>query len=209
MRLFCYLSVLWLWLVIPSISAASVALFGKSETRASSVHYFPKWVRVLENSPVELENMDLLCDEKNTRFFCNLKEWTGFVDDLKEMSAREKIDKVNRFANEKEYIIDQINWGVEDYWETPGEFLMKNGDCEDYAIIKYMSLLRLGFSPDNMRIVILNDNNLGVIHAVLAVYHDDEVLILDNQISRVTSHKRIFHYTPIYSINEYNWWRHG
>ena len=44
------------------------------------------------------------------------------------------------------------------------------GVCEDYAISKYISLLILRFNPDHMRIVVRQDLNLKILHAVLVVY---------------------------------------
>jgi predicted transglutaminase-like cysteine proteinase len=42
----------------------------------------------------------------------------------------------------------------------------------------------LGVPIDDMRIVVLNDLNLRIAHAVLAVYVDADPYILDNQISQ-------------------------
>jgi len=110
--------------------------------------------------------------------------------------------------NARADILDLVNWGVEDYWATPGQCLQRNGDCEDYAIAKYMSRRALGVPPEAMRIVVLKDRNLGIGHAVLAVTLGADTPIFDNQISTVVRHLRIRHYRPIYSINETAWWLH-
>ena len=59
-----------------------------------------------------------------------------------------------------------------------------------------------------MRIVVLQDENLRVAHAVLVVYHQGRTYVLDNQITQVVTDDRIAHYRPIYSINEQSWWLH-
>ena len=97
---------------------------------------------------------------------------------------------------------------MRDYWATPKQFFDRNGDCEDYAISKYISLRNLGLPVEDMRIVVLNDLNLKIAHAMLVVYLDGEALVLDNQITQVINARRIRHYKPIYSINERNWWLH-
>ncbi|MBO6784654.1 MAG: hypothetical protein JJ899_15470, partial [Alphaproteobacteria bacterium] len=56
--------------------------------------------------------------------------------------------------------------------------------------------------------VVLNDQNLKIPHAVLAVRNAGDELILDNQVDRVVSHRVIRHYRPIFSINEEAWWMH-
>ena len=106
------------------------------------------------------------------------------------------------------YITDIRNYGVDDYWATPKQFLYRDGDCEDYAIAKYMSLRALGFTPEELRVVVLQDLNLRIAHAVLVVYLDQQGLILDNQIKRVVDQEKIHHYSPYYSINETAWWLH-
>jgi predicted transglutaminase-like cysteine proteinase len=56
------------------------------------------------------------------------------------------LQKVNDFFNKIPYLTDQEHWGVPDYWATPAEMVASwGGDCEDYAIAKYMSLKELGF----------------------------------------------------------------
>ena len=64
------------------------------------------------------------------------------------------------------------------------------------------------FAKEDMRIVVLQDLNLKVAHAVLVVYIDGKALVLDNQITKVVESKRIKHYKPIFSINEGAWWLH-
>jgi predicted transglutaminase-like cysteine proteinase len=110
--------------------------------------------------------------------------------------------------NTRRYITDPRNWGVPDYWETPGEFMTKFGDCEDYAIAKFLSLKRLGWTDDELRIAAVKDLNLKVGHAILIVYHAGKTWVLDNQIKRVVEAESIRHYQPVYSINETSWWRH-
>jgi predicted transglutaminase-like cysteine proteinase len=55
---------------------------------------------------------------------------------------------------------------------------------------------------------VLQDTNLRVPHAVLAVANGEDILILDNQIQQVISHHDIVHYAPVYSIGEHDWWIH-
>ena len=136
------------------------------------------------------------------------KKWLDFIDTLKDKDKTVQVAEINKLMNQADYVQDQTNWGISDYWASPGEFLSKFGDCEDYAIAKYMALKYLGFPPEKMRIVAVKDLNLKVGHAILAVYLDDQVAILDNQIKIVVDSRKIRHYEPVYSINEKAWWRH-
>ena len=53
---------------------------------------------------------------------------------------RDRLAAVNGFFNQRVAFRDDIEvWGQIDYWATPLELLDKGaGDCEDYAIAKYM-----------------------------------------------------------------------
>jgi len=59
-----------------------------------------------------------------------------------------------------------------------------------------------------LRILVLQDLNLRLAHAVLIVYHKGRALLLDNQIKHVVDTRKVHHYKPIYSINEQFWWLH-
>lgn len=140
---------------------------------------------------------------------CVIKDWKKLLERNRNKPLSQQLPIINDWANKHPYIVDQINWGMEDYWETPFEFMSVSGDCEDYAIAKYYSLRAMGVSEDKLRIIVLQDLNLGgIIHAVLGVYDGDELWILDNQIKQVRSAMRIYHYRPIYGVNENQWWEY-
>jgi len=187
--------------------AAETGLFGRTERKIPSLGKFPKWRGALDKYFEEADLKTRPCD-RSTFNMCELQEWQSFLDGLKNSGKSEAalVDAVNRKMNEKDYILDPINWNLPDYWASPGEFARKHGDCEDYGIAKFMSLRELGIAPDRMRIVVLQDRNLKVAHAVMALDVEDDILILDNQIDSVISHTRIRHYQPIYAVNENAWW---
>ena len=115
---------------------------------------------------------------------------------------------VNAFWNTWPYKEDIANWHKQDYWAIPAEFLKKSGDCEDYSIIKYFTLKELGIPPEKMRIVVVRDTVRNFAHAILAVYLNGDVYILDNLSNTVLSHTRLRQYMPQYSVNEFSRWAH-
>ncbi len=203
-----FLACLCVALLLPAMPVEGAPrLWDSRERKSSKLKTFPKWLDVLEKYRNEKATTPADCT--STRFnACHLQRWQDFLETLQGMGTMQKIREVNRYMNEAPYIRDPINWGVADYWESPREFFLKNGDCEDYAIMKFLSLRRLGFSNSQMRVVVLKDQHLRVHHSVLAVYVGGQIYILDNQIKQVVKQERIKHYKPIYSINETNWWRH-
>ena len=193
-----------LLVVVPlTTEAEAVGLFGYQATPYSGLKPFPKWRKVLntyKNEPGECT------PNKYNR--CAYQKWVALLEEWRLLSKEKQLEKVNRHMNLFRYILDPINWGVRDYWEIPKEFFARFGDCEDYAIVKYFTLRALGWSEKDMKIVVLQDINLGVAHAILVVDFDGKSLVLDNQIGQIVDAKRIRHYKPIYSVNETGWWRH-
>jgi predicted transglutaminase-like cysteine proteinase len=104
------------------------------------------------------------------------------------------------------YRDDRSAYGKADYWATPTESLTGYGDCEDYAIVKYLSLIELGIPHDRMRIVVLKDNKRQIGHAVLAVSLGGVTYVLDNVRMRATPDSELPHYRPIYSFNQNRQW---
>ena len=187
-------------------------LFGSTEFKSTELGAFKKWASIRSRHQLDAR-VDITvktnhpCRRTKT-FKCASDEWQDVITSLKTKPAKIQLDVINRHLNQYAYITDMVNWQQDDYWASLKQFFNKEGDCEDYAIAKYFSLKELGFRTDQLRIVIVQDNNLNVAHAVLAVYLDDNIWILDNQTSHVISEDNIVHYQPLYSINEKTWWLH-
>ncbi|MEA3370685.1 MAG: transglutaminase-like cysteine peptidase, partial [Campylobacterota bacterium] len=77
---------------------------------------------------------------------------------------------------------DVVNKKI-DSWATPKEFLTVGyGDCEDYVIIKYYSLIRLGFDEKKLFITRVKEKYRGGLHMVLTYFKEKNQppLVLDN-----------------------------
>jgi predicted transglutaminase-like cysteine proteinase len=183
------------------------SIFGTTEVRSTQLQSLPKWTGVLDRYADERNVPDGPC---NASFFtrCHMQAWKALLHDLDGKDRKTQLETINSYMNEVSYLTDPINYGVPDYWATPRQFLTRRGDCEDYAIAKFMSLRALGFDSDTMRIVVLNDLNLRIAHAILVVYIEGRALVLDNQIRTVVAASSIRHYRPIYSVNESTLWIH-
>lgn len=199
----------WLFLALlisqPAFAARN-SYFDMTETRSENLKPFPKWTGVITRYDEQKKVPEGECGTPPYPP-CVVEDWREMLASLEGESLRKQVERVNDWGNAHPYIVDQLNWGLEDYWETPYEFMAMNGDCEDYAIAKYYSLRALGVSEEAMRVIIVQDFNLGgIIHAILGVYDGNDLLILDNQIDQVMSAMRIYHYRPIYGVNEAWWW---
>src|SRR6266404_5881235 len=121
---------------------------------------------------------------------------------------REEVERVNAAFNRHPYVSSFQNWGEVSHWETPFEFLHKNGQCLDYAIAKFMMLRALGVPNENLRLVVLHDTVRSLEHAVAVVSIGGDALMLDNQMSLVLPVSQVHPYRPYYSTNETGWWLH-
>jgi predicted transglutaminase-like cysteine proteinase len=191
----------------PSIGTVEPSYFGSTEIENTRIAPFTKWTDMLARYHAE-EVEDAGPCRPTPILPCFHADWLKLLAGLKSRPVMEQLDVINRTMNRHPYITDPVNWGVPDYWAAPDQFLRKDGDCEDYAIAKYLSLRHLGFDADRLRIVVLQDLNLGVPHAVLIVFVNGTAMLLDNQISDVIPASAVHHYRPIYSINEKAWWLH-
>lgn len=174
-------------------------LFGSTEKQSTSLAAFTKWTSMFDRFDSALNN------PSGQQSMGNFKSQLEF---LRGLPMNKVISGVNDIVNRVPYVNDSNIYGQSDYWATPMEFLKNGGDCEDFAITKYVALRALGVPEERMRILVLQDLQKNIPHAVLVVYSDNGPVILDNQIKTVTHVDRISHYKPIFSINRESWWLH-
>ncbi len=141
----------------------------------------------------------------------DLQAWQRILQQSKDLAAADKLKRVNDFFNQHiEFGDDIMVWRQDDYWATPMESLAKNkGDCEDFVIAKYFTLLQLQIPNENLRLIYVKAK-LGSVsqpllqaHMVLAYYPspDAEPLILDNLIGEIRPASRRSDLQPIFSFN--------
>ncbi|RMD64141.1 MAG: hypothetical protein D6826_03215 [Alphaproteobacteria bacterium] len=183
-------------------------LFGSREFRSDSLKGLPQWTRVLQVMAREQPAFDACVQNAARCVTPTLRNWRRIMTQATGLDRKAQIKAVNDFFNRWPYKEDTALYGRSEYWATPSEFMARSGDCEDYAIAKYFALRQLGFSQDEMRIVILMDQIRGIGHAVLAIYDEGETVILDSLSNLIVSDQRYKHYLPQYSMNETTRWAH-
>lgn len=141
-----------------------------------------------------------------------LVSWLALMDDNKKLSEKKKLEKVNNFFNLLQYKTDQNHWGVKDYWATPLELLVSGaGDCEDFSIAKYFTLIELGVDDEKLLITYVKYDGGGYdqAHMVLTYYESPSSvpLILDNINGEILSGDKRQDLKPIYSFNGSGLWK--
>ncbi len=97
--------------------------------------------------------------------------------------GRARIGTINRAINMAiRPMSDVAQWGVPDRWSAPLATLASGrGDCEDYAIAKYVALREAGLAENDVRLVIVRELASGEDHAVVAAHVNDKWIMLDNR----------------------------
>ena len=125
-----------------------------------------------------------------------------------------QLQAVNQFFNARiEFATDEQAWGQADYWASPLEALAKGrGDCEDYAIAKYFSLVAAGMPVARLRLVYVRaqlDDGLAQAHMVLAYRPPGggDLQILDNLVDAVLPAAQRSDLEPVFSFNSEGLWQ--
>ena len=150
-----------------------------------------------------------LSDNYGQRAALRGRAWLAIMANSGDDSTADKLAKINSFFNQLQFIDDSKLWGVENYWATPIEFIGVNGgDCEDFAIAKYFSLLELGIADEKMRITMVKSLTLNQYHMVVAYYPTPGAipLILDNIDGQIKPADQRNDLLPVYSFNGKKLW---
>lgn len=126
-----------------------------------------------------------------------------------DLSDEQKMVHANDYFNQVEWLTDLEHWGQEDYWATPVETLATNGgDCEDFSIGKYFSLLETQIDPEKLRITYVKSLTYNQAHMVLVYYPtpDAEPLVLDNINKTILPASQRKDLVPVYSFSGESIW---
>jgi predicted transglutaminase-like cysteine proteinase len=140
-----------------------------------------------------------------------LNDWLKTTGDASALGEAEKLKRINDFVNQKiAFEDDRSVWDQSDYWATPLETIGQGrGDCEDFAIIKYVSLRRAGIASDKLRLIYVKatlktpDGPIQVAHMVLAYYASPnaEPILLDNLQPKILPASKRPDLKPVFSFN--------
>ena len=137
--------------------------------------------------------------------------WSPLIRQLSSTSPILQVGEVNRWVNARiSFASDESTQGKGDDWAGASRSLLAHrGDCEDYAIAKLQILRAMGFSEDDLYLVIAHDLVRRADHAILAVRVRGELKILDNQTDDLLDGQAAQDYRPIVSYSGHHAWVHG
>ena len=136
------------------------------------------------------------------------------LDGVQAQDELTRLRAVHLFFNRRiRFATDEVAWGQVDYWASPLETLRRGaGDCEDYAIAKYFSLLAAGVPAARLRLVYVRarmDDGPLQPHMVLAYYAlpGADPLVLDNLQDEIVPASRRDDLRPVFSFNSEGLWQ--
>lgn len=169
---------------------------------------------------VEMDHMLLLASQRyGDAGAAAVMAWRGLLTSSSSQPEVSKLRQVNDFFNRRtRFAEDSEIWGMPDYWATPLETLGRGaGDCEDFAIAKYVTLTLLGVPSGKLRLTYVKariggpQSSIVQAHMVLSYYPapEDEPLVLDNLISDIRPASRRPDLATIFSFNAEGLWVGG
>jgi predicted transglutaminase-like cysteine proteinase len=179
--------------------------FGLFASKLSAGMLREKWLgveRKLDDERVQLA----LCDGDRERCVSPAAlQLLAIVDNARARDGRARLGEINRAINLAiRPMSDLAQYGQIDVWSSPlVTFTTGAGDCEDYAIAKFVALRLAGVSPEDLRIVVMRDTIHGEDHAVVAARLDDHWLTLDNRRMAMVEDAYVRNYRPLFVIDQY------
>lgn len=144
--------------------------------------------------------------EKNN-IFKRYEAYNKLISSTKDLDTNKKLLKINMFYNQIVPEYDKNKYSYDEYWATPKEFLINaRGDCEDYVISKYFTLLESGFSKKDLFFNLVKVKNETDYHMVLLYKSNNELLVLDNLSFRILPLYKRTDLIPLVAFNEYGDW---
>ena len=177
--------------------------FGLFATRLSGGNLSEKWKgveRKLEDDMVQLA----LCDGDRERCVSPAAlQFLAIVDAARVREGRARFGEINRAINLAiRPMSDMAQYGQIDVWSPPLDtFATGAGDCEDYAIAKFVALRMAGISTEDIRIVVLRDLMRGEDHAVVLAHLDGHWMTLDNRRMSMIEDIDVRNHRPLFVID--------
>ena len=186
------------------LMARSAEPFGIAAASLTAGGLRDKWLGVLHRLDDEMVQLALCEGDRERCVSPAALKFLDIVDAAKLREGRARLGEINRAINLSiRPVSDLVQHGRIDAWTSPLTTLATgSGDCEDYAIAKFVALRRAGIAPEDIRIVVLHDTIRGDNHAVAAARLDGRWLMLDNRRMAMVEDASVRNYQPTFVIDE-------
>ena len=186
----------------PEIHAESSAPFGLQTVKLRDGILQQKWGDIEEAIAAEKAIIARCQYERDKCESPAAIRFISILDSARSRTGLGKIGEINRAFNLAiKPISDLAQYGVEDKWTSPLATLSAGaGDCEDYAIAKFVALSEIGIPADDIQLVILRETATAEDHAVVAVRFESRWHLLDNRHLIMIEDRQLDHYRPSFAM---------
>lgn len=182
--------------------------FGLQTVKAPAGALWTKWDKVRADNEHETPVL-ARCRVSFRRCPIAARHFVAIIKRAERLQGQARLSLVNARINAAiAYVSDMDQWHEVDRWSAPldrrnsGAFDTGKGDCEDYAIAKYVALRNTGMAAGDLRLLVVRDSSINGYHAALAARQDGQWWILDNRWSRLLSEREAPFFTPLYALND-------
>ena len=187
---------------LPHRALLSAEPFDLPPTRVPTVEISEKW-RELQTRILTDEKTIATCRSNENTCSQAARRFLAIVKLGRKNEGRAQLGWLNRTVNMT--IRPASDWALyrdADYWASPLQTLDSGaGDCEDYAILKYVALRELGVGSDDLRVVIVQDDKHLTEHAIVAVRSQQKWLVLDNRTMVLLNTEDLRNYHPLFALS--------
>jgi predicted transglutaminase-like cysteine proteinase len=188
----------------PAIQTSVLAEpFGLDTVPVANGEVLTKWNGVEANIRAEKGILEL-CRSSAERCPAAARSFLAIVAQGRAHTGLARIGIINRAINLAiRPMSDLAQWGALDRWSAPLETLTTGrGDCEDYAIAKYVALTQAGVAAEDVRFVIVRDLAVGENHAVVATRLNGDWIILDNRWLTLVKDREMPRMVPLFALDQ-------
>ena len=187
----------------PDMPATSAEPFALAATPLAAGSLHDKWLGLQHRLDDDMVQLALCDGDREACVSPAALRLLAIVDAARQREGRAKFGEISRAINLAiQAVSDEAQYGETDVWASPlTTFSRGAGDCEDYAIAKFVALRLAGIAADDLRILILRDAVRGEDHAVAAARLDGRWLTLDNRRMAMVEDTDIRNYRPTFVMD--------
>lgn len=189
--------------LVPEADEASSEPFGWTTVAIPESPLAAKWRELERDIEADMKTITECREHPGECASPEARQFNAIVDEATAHDGLARIGIINRAINLA--IRPQSDWVLhskEDHWSSPLETLAGGaGDCEDYAIAKYVALRAAGIPTADLRLLIAYDSRAREQHAVVAARFDGRWRLLDNRNLALIEDTNANWYRPMYAID--------
>ena len=189
---------------ITTSGAAAAEPFGLLARRAPESGLWRKWRGVQRQIQIEAELLASCRADPQACPSAPARRFLAMIETARARQGRARLGEINRAINLAiRPMSDLAQYGVIDLWTSPLATLTAGaGDCEDYAIAKYVALREVGLGNEDLRLLVVRDTKLREDHAVVAARLDGRWVVLDNRRLVLLEDIQLKQYVPLFAIDD-------